>query len=205
MLKTLNLILILALAIILVAAGFYWFTIRDFGVDRHTRIDSAVLQSEIREIAELSTVVYVYQGIASLDEYSAGRFFGREWRWPGTSRSLIMRYDGEVRFGVDFDRIIVDVNNIANTLTIIMPPARIMTHTADLNTVHVFDDSAGLFVRRSVYDTTATIANAQASKAEWLIEKGMLEKASENAENLIRRFVEALLSQYGEEFEIVFR
>lgn len=205
MLKTINLILIFVIVVMLLGAGFYWFNIRTFESGTQTRIDSAILQSEIREIAELSTVVYIYQGIASIDEYAAGRLFGLEWRWPGTTRSMLIRYDGEVRFGIDFDRIIIDVDNITNKITVIMPPARIMTHTPNLHSIQVFDDSAGLFVSRNATDTTDTIANAMDEKEKWLIDNGILEQANANAENLIQRFIETFVSQHDADYEIIFR
>ena len=203
--KIFNLISIIIIAALLFVIGMCWFFGNTLETNTRTRIDSALLQSEIRDIAELSTIVYAYESVASLDRYVAGRLFGREWRWPGTTRSLLIRYNGEVRFGVDFDRIIIDVDNITNSITVLMPPSRIMTHSIDFNTVHVFDDSAGIFVQRSVYDTTDTIANEQAQKEEMLINAGMLDQASENAENLIRRFIESIVNQHDEEFEIIFR
>ena len=202
--KLINMIVVPIIIVLILFIGFYWFIGRQNVSGTQTRISSAILQSEVREIAELSTVVYIYQGVASLYQYSAERLFGREWRWPGTTRSLLIRYDGEVRFGIDFDRIIIDVDNITNRITVIMPPARIMTHTVDLHSIHVFDDSAGLFVSRSVYDATDTIAHEQDRKEEWLIENGMLEQASENAENLVRRFIESIVNQHNEQYEIIF-
>ena len=205
MTKTINLILALVIIVTLLVAGFFVINMLRSGNGPRTTINSEILQSRIEQIAELATLNYIYQNVGVFERYSAGRLFGLEWRWPGTTRSFIIRFDGEVRFGIDIDRIFVDVDNIENIITITMPPARVLTHVVHEHTVEVLDESTGLFTSSSVADYPEFMAYEKARREAWLIENGLLEQAERNARSSIQGLIEAITEQLDEDYEIIFR
>lgn len=176
-----------------------------FGITTVTRLTSETITSEIQDIAELSTVVYIYQNIAALERYATMNLFSDDWRWPGTTRLLHVKYIGEVRFGIDFDGIIVDVDNFFDRITVILPPARIMTHVQHLDEIEYLDDTRGVFTRRRVYDIPEAFINSRNEIQERLIREGMLERARKNAQNLIRMFIEGMINQVDVDYELIIR
>ena len=206
MTKTINLTfaLILIIVVIILGAGLYVFRTINAEREGGVRIDSVTLQSRIEQIAELATLNYIYQGVGVFERYETGNFFGSEWRWPFTTRTFIIRYEGEVRFGVDVDRVAIDVDNSANRITVSLPVARVLTHVVHEDSVEVLDESTGLFSRASITDYQEFMVYEKQRREEWLIYNGLLSQARANAESTIRGIIEAIIEQMDVEYEIIF-
>ena len=207
LLKKMSLTFILSIIVIAVAivAGLYIINLLRPVNETRTRMDSSTLESRIELIAELATLNYIYRNVGVFERYATGGLFGAEWRWPFTTRSFIIRYEGEVRFGIDADRIAFDVDNEINRITVSLPSVRILTHVVFEDTVEVMDEFTGLFARTSIADYPEFIAHEKQSLEEWLVANGILEQARESAERAVRGLIEAMVEQLDTDYEIVFR
>ena len=191
--------------IVIIVAGFYVLSIIRPVSETRTRIDTATLESRIDLIAELATLNYIYRNVGVFERYASGGLFGAEWRWPFTTRSFIIRYEGEVRFGIDADRITFDVDNITNTITVSLPSVRLLTHVVCENSVEVMDESTGLFASSSIADYPEFIAYEKENLEQWLIDNGILEQARDSAERAVRGIIEAIVEPLDADYEIIFR
>ena len=203
--KTVNLILTLIITLAILGAGLYVFnTINSDRSATRTRIDSEILQSRIEQIAELATLNYIYQNVGFYDSQRTGRLLGVEWVWPFTTNRVIFRYDGEVKFGIEFDKVAVDVDNFSNKITVSLPVAKVLSHVVHEHLVEIMDESTGIFSRRSFGDYPEFMALEKDRLEEWLINNGMLEQARANAEGSIRGIIEAIVEQLDTDYEIIF-
>ena len=199
-----NLVLVLVIVATLAISGFFVLRAMSPAADTRTRINSELLQSRIEQISELATLNYIYQRVGFFERYATGQMFGAEWRWPFTTNRAVLRYEGEIRFGIDVDRVAIDVDSLANRIVVSLPPARMLTHVIHHDTVELLDESTGLFANRSFTDFAEFIAHEQALQEEWLIASGILEQTRRNAESTILGLIEAIVEQLDEDYVIIF-
>ncbi len=72
---------------------------------------------------------------------------------PGTSSKSIATYQGIIRAGIDFEKIVVDINEETKTVTLTMPPTRILSNEIDPDSLEVYDESNNIFNPISITDS----------------------------------------------------
>ena len=93
------------------------------------------------------------------DEQHTVTVFGIEINVPGTARSFIVRFGGEIRFGIDVSGISIDVQE--QEITVSMPMVSILSHAIDMESIELLNESTGLFTRLDLEDYTYFIAGRQ--------------------------------------------
>jgi hypothetical protein len=139
------------LAIILLGAGF--------GVGYYlgrnhqplvSKTEPLVIQKEIegkmQEISDLATYKYGYTNTASQES----NLKIKNWNIPFTTKRFLVRYDGEIKAGVDLSKVSVSVTE--NLIEISMPKAAILSHEIDEKSLEVLDETKNLFNRIQIED-----------------------------------------------------
>ena len=151
-------------------------------------IDLKVLDSEIKAIGELATMEYMYTNAA---KFSDSRQFFR-WNIPFTQKAFVTKWDGVIKAGIDVQKIEITLKEETKLILIHLPKAEILSHDPDRNSVEVLDEKNGLFNQVKVEDQVKFDLACEEEMNQRAIDNGLLEKAEENAKNIILKILNAL-------------
>lgn len=154
--------------------------------DRPTiEITTELIKSEIKDIGELATLEYFYTDAGKFEDPK--QLFGVNI--PFTTKSFIAKWDGIIKAGVKIDQIIVEIDDVNKEIIIHMPNAEILSHEIDSDGIETLDEKDGLFNKVKVEDVRQFDAVSKESMEERAIENGILDKAFENAKEIIEKLV----------------
>ena len=155
-------------------------------------IDLQLLHSKIEAISELATVKYLY---TDASEFSDSKQF-KNWNVPGTKKSFILKWDGTIKAGVDLKRVELKVlentstdENAKKTLVVYVPAAEILSYEVDDDSVNVLNESSNIFNPITVNDKVSFDSAAKKAMESRAIENGLLDKAQENAEEVLKQLI----------------
>ena len=161
-----------------------------------------LIKSEIKDIGELATIEYLYT--------DAGKFEDAKKAWginiPFTAKSFITKWDGIIKAGIQIDKITVEINDANKEIIVHMPKAEILSHEVDSESIEILDEKDGLFNKVTVENTVQFEATSKDTMEERAIENGILDKAFENAKEIIERLVNNDIVQgqgYTIKFEVI--
>lgn len=161
----------------------WMFTKKDL---RRWEISMSEIQQEIRQLGEMATVEYFYTNAA---RFSDGRtLLGIRV----SERSFVLKWDGVIKAGIDIDGIGLELQEESRVLTVKLPKAKILSHDPDLDSVEVVDQKNGLFDPVTVEDQTKFNAECEKAMEKKALERGLLEQAQENAEEILGQLLEKL-------------
>ena len=175
-------------------------------VDTRVEIDSELLESSIRQIAELSTLAQRYTEVSFFEDQSTVAIFGRELNLPGTARSFIIRFSGDIRFGIHADDIQVRVieNDLGyGEIYIYLPAVTILTHAIDMGSIELLDERTGIFARLDLEDYAYFIAQQQRYVENRASTIALMTDAARNAEEAIYVLLRAALGDAGHSITFV--
>lgn len=178
--KWIFLILVLALVVSVVINMFF--------IKRKEKpvILSENIEQQVKKIAEVSTIKYNYTDVVSYE--NSKQFSGLDI--PFTNKRFIVKYNGYIKAGVDFEDIKIKVEG--NNVEVIMPKAKILDNVIIEEDVAFFDEKNGLFNKLN-YDELYDVLIVEKEKTQKeVISEGILEEAEENAEDLIKILLEDL-------------
>jgi len=196
-----------------VIAGFVGFAI--YGLitntnfietDRRVEIDSELLESSIKQIAELSTLSQRYTEVSFFEDQTTVAIFGRELNLPGTTRSFVLRFSGEIRFGIHVEDIqirVVEDEYDYGEIFIYMPAASILTHAIDMDSIELLDERTGIFARLELEDYTYFIARQQQYIENREATIQLMAYAERSAEEAIYVLLRAALGSAGHDITFV--
>lgn len=148
-------------------------------------INLSVISANIQGVSELATIEYMYT--------DAGKFSDTvQWLGvdvPFTTKSFIAKWDGVIKAGVNVKEIIVELNEKEKEIIIYMPKAEIFSHEIDADSFQTLDEKAGLFNSIKLKNIREFDAESKENMEKRAIENGILDKATENAENIITKLV----------------
>ena len=87
----------------------------------------------------------------------------------------------------------VEEDEDTGKITITIPDAIITSNEVDTSTFEVYDENSNIFNPIKVTDINESIDDIKASALEKAKEKGILEKAKENAKALVENFVSSIV------------
>ncbi len=190
------------LAIILLGAGF--------GVGYYlgrnhqplvSKTEPLVIQKEIegkmQEISDLATYKYAYTNTASQES----NLKIKNWNIPFTTKRFLVRYDGEIKAGVDLSKVSVSVTE--NLIEISMPKAAILSHEIDEKSLEVLDETKNLFNRIQIEDYNTFQTEQKKICEEYALERGLLDKAYDNAKKVITEMIHTVPD--AQDYTIVFK
>lgn len=163
-----------------------------------------IIYSEINEIGELATMEYLFTDAA---EFSDSRQI-KSWNVPFTEKSFILKWDGVIKAGVKLDLVSIEVNEHEKKIVVSVPAAEILSYQIDSDSVEVLDEQDNIFNNITVDDKIKFDAATEEAMKERAIENGLLEKAQENAEDILLRLLQAnpaIGNNYTIEFVVIER
>lgn len=215
--KIKNVIKLLLLVGILCTVGTWWYfevysKNQPISINENDGIiqdDIAVLNetisSGLKEMGELITADYYFsssetvQDVKVLDLSSLGIDF--KTNIPLTSNSFTYSYDGEIMAGIDFKGIEVNVDKENNVIKIELPEAKIISSSVDPDSYQFYEIKNNILNPISPENYAVSFADLIHSEEEKAIDKGLLNKATNNAKTIISNFVKSYVEGYKIEIE----
>lgn len=128
--------------------------------------------------------------------YAARREASKTWLWgwtlPFSDTSILVTCDGEVKAGIDFSAVKVDVNETTRTITATLPHSKVVNNNIPQETINVLEVKNNLFNEVTFDDYSAFISAEKPIMQEKAIEMGLLDDADREAEAIIRAFLSVL-------------
>ena len=154
-------------------------------VEKELEITGEMIREEIRAIGELATEEYAYTEVETYDESKS--FKGIEI--PFTQSKFIFSYDGTIKAGIDFTQITVEKDDKKKEVVITLPEVKILSSEIDEKSFELYDEKNSIFNPIGVNDVNDSVINLKEVAEKKALEKGLLEKAKENAKSMIKSFV----------------
>lgn len=170
-------------------------------IEVKTEINVKVIEESIRSIAELATLTYGYSDVGLFSEQHSMSLFGKEIGLLGTKKSFIITYDGEMKFGIDLS--LISIEDADNILTVMLPPAQILSHTIKEDSIMLLDEKSGLFNHFSITDYMDFMVEQKEKMETRALERNYFEQAQTNAELQIEAFILSIPG-VAEEYKIRF-
>ncbi len=144
-----------------------------------------LIKSKIQDVGELVTTEYLYTDAGKFEDLK--KIFGVSI--PFTTKSFIAKWDGIIKAGVKVDDITIEINDEKKEILIYLPEAEISSHEIVSDSIETLDEKDGLFNSLDVKDVRKFDAANKESMEKRAIENGILDKANENAKEIIEKFV----------------
>lgn len=152
-------------------------------------ITAEVVSDGLKDLGRLITEEYYFTDVLS---YSSDIRFFKLFAIPFTTSSFLVSYDGVVTAGIDFEKIEVTKDEERKIITIALPPAEIMNVDIDPESFVPYSEKTGLGNPISAGDFNDALKELEAGVKEKALDKGILERAEENAKKVVTHFVESL-------------
>lgn len=138
-------------------------------------IDVTIVEQRVASISELATVSYSYTDLASHEK--SEKLWGM--RVPFSTSRILLRYNGEIKAGVDMRRARVTVED--TTITIFLPPSEVLSHSVDPSSIKILNLDNGLFSSIRIEDFTRFCAAHKDSMEARAVSNGLLTAANARA------------------------
>lgn len=162
---------------------------------REGEVTSTTIGASLGDIAELSVEEYVFSDVGKFDQEGL-EVLGV--RVPFTGRNFLVTYDGRVTAGIK-DASLIDVSLADGEVNVQLPEVEVLESHIDADSVKVYDQTMNPINQLRVEDVTGFIADREADAREKAIASGLLDRAGQHAEDLVRAHVAALVA--GTEYE----
>lgn len=151
-------------------------------------VNIELITSEIRDIGELATIEYLYTDAGKFED--PAKLFGKEVPFSFTTKSFIAKWDGIIKAGVNVDEIEVEIDEFNKEIIVHIPEAEILSHEIDEESIQTLDEKNGLFNPIKVDDIREFDVINKEAMEQRAIDKGLLEKAYENAKTVIYKLID---------------
>lgn len=156
------------LGILLVSANFT----KDEGLG----YDSTAVLNRVVPIQELALVKYNYSGVIGYKDFMKIL----KINVPLTEKSFLLKYNGYIKAGVDFENMKVEVSG--KDVHISLPRAKILDTMIDEKSIKVYNESMNAFNPLTITDYNKAIVKEKDSMVNDAISQGILKDATKQAE-----------------------
>ena len=165
----------------------------------NTTISANVIQDGLKDMGELATEEYYFKEVVSYS--SIKQFLGLNLGL--TESSYLAGYEGVIKAGIDFTEIKVGKDDDNKIITVTLPRTRILSSEINPDSFELYSEKEGWGNPISVTDYNNSLAELVKKAETSATERGVLEKAGENAQLIIRNFIMTLLGDpsYSVQFE----
>jgi len=141
---------------------------------------------KVRALSKLETVHY------ELEKVVSGKSSGPLPDFLTSDKILLVAH-GEVVAGIDLSELLPsDVKVVSDTVTIKLPPAEILFSALDNDKTYVYDRQTGIFNKPDPNLETDIRRVAEQEILQTAMEDGILNKAQENAKDVLRALITGL-------------
>lgn len=147
------------------------------------------VEEQLSSLRELVTHRYIYTNAARRED---SKTWLMDWTLPFSESSLLVTYDGEIKAGIDFGAIRVDVDENRREVTVTLPASRVTDNTIPQESINVLTAKNGLFNKISFEDYNQFIAAEKPAMEERAVERGLLSEADREAREAVRALLELI-------------
>ena len=155
-------------------------------------IDVEIIRDGLRNMSFLVTEEYYFTEVLTNKKVVSFLF-------PVGEESYMVSYDGYIPAGIDFSKIGAAVDEETRTITISLPEAEMKDPVIDYESVQILSEKHTIFTDFSEEERNKAILEFQEHARKKALEKGILKRADENAELVVRNFV---MSVAGPEYRV---
>lgn len=148
-------------------------------------ITSKQLQEQLSAVSELVTQKYIYTN-ADRAEYNKTWILG--WDMPLSEKSLLVKYDGIIKAGIDFSKVTIVVNEETRCIIVTLPECKVTDNNVPQETVEVYATN-NVFNKVTIDDSNTLIAAGKKVMENRAIDRGLLRDAKNEAKTLINAFL----------------
>ena len=158
-------------------------------------VRSTLIQG-IKSVRELTTLRQNFQSVVMFKDR-------KTWMRvpiPGTERKFILKYGGVIACGSDLESIQISERLAVNSVRMIVPRSKLLDIYADMKSVQVYDQRAGIFTSTKLNDQNREIAENLEEVRQEAMQSDILRRADENT----RMVLTSLAASMGMKAEVVF-
>lgn len=148
----------------------------NFSKDKELGYDSTAILNRVVPIQELALVKYNYSGVIGYKDFLKIL----KINVPLTEKSFLLKYNGYIKAGVDFENMKVDVSG--KDVHISLPRARILDTLIDEKSIRVYNESMNAFNPLTIADYNKAIMKEKDNMISDAISQGILKDATKQAE-----------------------
>lgn len=152
-------------------------------------VTSEALREQLEYVKDLVTVEYHYTD-AEKQELPGKKLFNVV-PLPWTKKTLIISYDGVIKYGVDVSQVGLSVNGIAKIVTVEIPRAKVISHEIPEEGFRVLYESSGPFNHIKIDDVTLFRMTQKEKMEDRAREKEIPRKAQEQSGEAIKALLRA--------------
>ena len=138
--------------------------------------DSTAILNRVVPIQELALVKYNYSGVIGYKDFLKIL----KINVPLTEKSFLLKYNGYIKAGVDFENMKVEVSG--KDVHISLPRARILDTMIDEKSIRVYNESMNAFNPLTIADYNKAIVKEKDNMVIDAISQGILKDATKQAE-----------------------
>lgn len=148
--------------------------------------NSTTVLAKIINIQELALVKYNYTGVVGFkDNYKILNI-----SVPLTDKYFLLKYNGYIKAGINFERIKVDVED--KSVHVSMPKPELMDIVIDEKSVKVYDESENAFNPIKISDYNQALIKEKDTMKKDAVNQGILKDAKKQSELAIRSMLEQM-------------
>lgn len=141
--------------------------------------DSTAILNRVVPIQELALVKYNYSGVIGYKDFLKIL----KMNVPLTEKSFLLKYNGYIKAGVDFENIKVEVSG--KDVHISLPRAKILDVSIDEKSIKVYNESMNALNPLTISDYNKAIVREKETMSNSAISQGILRDAAKHAEILL--------------------
>jgi hypothetical protein len=150
--------------------------VHNTGAEKERGYDSSTVMSRISYLQELALVKHNYTGVIGYRDYMKILNINV----PLTEKYFLLKYNGYIKAGVDFNRIKVNVEN-DSTVHVSIPQPRILDTVIDEKSVEVYNESENAFNPIKISDYNEALAREKDVMIRDAIAQGIYTDATDEA------------------------
>lgn len=184
------LVTLLAVAVVWTAKTFF-----------ENRLSGQEIQHTLMNISTLNSAEYHYTHVESYD--SGNRKLWDKFEIPHSNSEGVYSYDGRITAGIDFSQIEVNIDKKKKSIIISLPKSEITGSELDTGSLKSYYEKNNLFSPMTTAAFSNMIEDIKKEEEEKAKTNGLLTWADNNAQDLIRNFIESTYDT--ESYEIEFK
>ena len=149
-------------------------------------LDYNIIRGSIRDIGEIATLEYEYTEIAESDKPAS--FFNIDI--PFTNSSFFYTYDGTAKFGINAEKISIEVE--ADKINVTIPKGELLSHETG-NNLQQFDVNNNIFNPINPDDLPKEINEKKKKMEEKFKEKDFYKRAQQSSKTLIENILRPIV------------
>ena len=161
-------------------------------VEVEKKISGEMIQDGLRDMGFLVTEEYYFTEVVS---FSSVKKLFKTITLGITESSFLASYDGVITAGVDFEKIRVEKNDDTKEITVRLPRAEVRYLDIDPESFVLYSEKEGLGNKISMSDYNDSLIELEANAEKKAVERGLLDRADENAERVIANFIGSLVDE----------